>query len=522
MDKETLIAKARALESLDDLFNLLNEIKEDLVGDKAYPFTRKQFISLSKPQNVHRYLLFSIPKKSGGERPICAPYGNLKWFQICLNEIFKALYTPSPYAMGFTEGRSIVDNARMHTNQNYVFNIDLKDFFPSIKIQQVRKRLQLAPFNFNTNIAWKIAGFCTISSWLIDKESTPHFVLPQGAPTSPLLTNAVCDKLDRRLHGLAKRFGLHYSRYADDITFSSMHNVYQPDSEFRRELQRIITDQGFTINEKKTRLSHCSKRQEVTGLTVGAKINVTRKYVKDLRAILHIWEKYGLDAAYAAFYPRYKSEKCKLRYDKPEPDLVNVIAGKLCYLKMVKGENDPIYTKLHAQYLRLTEEPKATENCGKIHYIFTMSKAEFEKKLGVSITFDNRKQDNKPYGFFDFQDKRFIVAVSKNLDVNKLPDDVQISLTRTRKPYARITSSNEISKAMRIGYILHKPLHGFRPAEKQPTDNIAAEIQPAAIGLVNTHPELGLTDNLEINQSHNQETLLRRLVESDFDLSILP
>lgn len=520
MDKETLIAKARALESRNDLYNLLNEIKEDLVGDKAYPFTHRQFVCLSKPQSAHRYILFSIPKKSGGERPICAPCGNLKWFQLCLNEIFKALYTPSPYAMGFIEGRSIVDNARMHTNQNYVFNIDLKDFFPSITIQRVRQRLQLAPFNFNTNIAWTIAGFCTVCSWLIDINIASNFVLPQGAPTSPLLTNAICDKLDRRLHGLAKRFGLHYSRYADDITFSSMHNVYQPDSEFRRELQRIITDQGFTINEKKTRLSHCSHRQEVTGLTVGAKINVTRKYVKDLRAILHIWEKYGLDAAYATFYPRYKSEKYQLQHI--EVDLANVIAGKLCYLKMVKGENDPVYTKLHAQYLRLTEEPKATENFGNIHYIFTMTKAEFEKKLSVSITFYNRQQDNKPFGIFTFQDKSFIVAVSKNLDVDKLPDDVQISLTRTIDPYARKTSSNGASKPMRIGYILHKPLHGFRQAEKQPTGNVATEIQATVTDHANTHPTLGLTDNSGIIQSHNDETLLRRLVESDFDLSILP
>lgn len=88
-----------------------------------------------------------------------------------------------------------------------------------------------------------------------------------------------------------------------------MQNVYQDNSEFRKELERIITAQRFTINEKKIRLNHCSTRQEVTGLTVGTKINVSREYIKDIRAILQIWEKYGYNAAYATFYPRYKSEK---------------------------------------------------------------------------------------------------------------------------------------------------------------------------------------------------------------------
>ena len=292
MDKQYIIDKVRNLETRIDFLNLVNEIKADLLGNTCYPFTMKQLTILCNPKNENgRYKTFEIPKKSGGTRQICAPCGNLKWFQICINEILKVLYTPSPYAMGFVCGRSIVNNALMHTNQNYVFNVDLKDFFPSIDQARVWKRLQLAPFNFNSQIASIIAGFCSMLSIRnTDVNSfSKCFILPQGAPTSPLLTNAICDTLDRRLHGLAKRFGLHYSRYADDITFSSMHNVYQPESDFRKELGRIITEQRFVINPKKTRLNHCSKRQEVTGLTVGTKINVSRKYIKDLRAILHIW-----------------------------------------------------------------------------------------------------------------------------------------------------------------------------------------------------------------------------------------
>lgn len=534
MDKETLINKARALESRKDLFNLLNEIKADLLGDKSYPFTRKQFLLLCNPKNdKKRYYSFEIPKKSGGMRQICAPCGNLKWFQLCLNEIFKALYTPSPYAMGFTESRSIVDNARMHTNQNYVFNIDLQDFFPNIDQARVWKRLQLAPFNFNAKVAGVIAGFCAIKSVRYDENEAlaECFVLPQGAPTSPLLTNAICDTLDRRLHGLAKRFGLHYSRYADDITFSSMHNVYQSESEFRKELKRIISEQHFTINEKKTRLNHCSGRQEVTGLTVGAKINVARKYVKDVRAILHIWEKYGINAAFATFYPRYKSEKCQLH--RGEPNLVNVIFGKLCYLKMVKGENDPVYTKLFSQFKRLTSIDKPVAMPNDIDYLFTMPLIAFEKKLGCKLEYRTRTHDNKPYACFHFQERLFIVAVSKNLDINNLPGNVEISLTRMADtlPFyvAEGQSISEFNPTkIRVGYLLHKHYTGKKRRENIVTftsdesNDVSDNLREFVLGLAKQFPELQLRDDLGIIESQTESDMLSLLVDSNFDLSILP
>ena len=466
MDKQILIDKARKLETRKDFLNLMNEIKSDLLGNKNYPFTMKRLLILCNPKyNDKEYRLFEIPKKTGGVRKIYAPCGNLKWFQKCLYELFKALYTPSLYATGFTPGRSIVDNARMHTNQNYVFNVDLEDFFLNIDQPRVWKRLQLEPFNFNANIASIMAGLCSRLSFRI-YDFFP--TLPQGAPTSPLLANAICDTLDRRLHGLAKRFGLHYSRYADDITFSSMHNVYQLGSDFRKELERIISDQHFTINAKKTRLYHCSKRQEVTGLTVGTKINVPTKFVKDIRAILHIWEKYGYDAAYASLYPHYKSEKCQL--DRGVPNLVNIISGKLCYLKMIKGENDPVYTKLYAQFSQLSKDFKLPQTRPSIEYLLTMSKVDFEKKFGVKIEFKERVDNKRIYGCFYIQDKFFVVAVSKNLDINNLPENVQISLTRMLAPaeHFYIGSNNtdsqfprKIPLVTRVGYLLHNPLRGY-------------------------------------------------------------
>jgi hypothetical protein len=533
MEQQELIKKVHELQTPRNLLSLLNEIKADLLGNKSYPFTRKQFAILCNPnKDKGRYSTFYIPKKSGGQREICAPNGNLKWLQLCLNEIFKAVYVPSPYAMGFTLGRSIVDNARIHTNQHYVYNIDLKDFFPSIDQARLWKRLQLAPFNFNKKIASFIAGICCIKT-ICYQDELPFksaYVLPQGAPTSPLLTNAICDTLDRRLHGLARRFGLHYSRYADDITFSSMHNVYAPGGEFCKELSRIISDQHFCINEKKTRLQHCTQRQEVTGLTVGSKVNVSRKYVKDVRAILHIWEKYGMNAAYGVFYPRYISEKCQLH--RGEPNLENVISGKLCYLKMVKGDKDPVYVKLNTLFEKLTQATPAVQQRNKIEYLFSLPKSDFEKKLGVNIQFDRRKSDQKLYGHFTLDGRYFVVAVSQNLNMELMQNNVMVSLCRIATPMRRsdATKVGAICNTTKskIQYLLHKPHYG-QPNQQTNAyipNNVPESLREVVLQMAKTFPDLEFEDEYGIlNQEPKGKTsddILDKLVKSNFDLSKLP
>lgn len=301
-----------------------------------------------------------------------------------VNDIFKAVYTPSDYAMGFTEGRSVVTNANKHKGHNYVFNIDLKDFFPSIHQARVWKRLQLKPLLFKQPIANALAGLCSMKEKT--EEGNIRFVLPQGAPTSPIITNMICDNLDRRLAGLAKRFGVVYSRYADDITFSSMHNVYQTSGEFRKELKRIIESQGFTMNEAKTRLQKLGSRQEVTGIIVSDKLNVSQKYVRDIRNILYIWRKYGYDTAFNKFFLKYKEAKGHVK--KGNPDMVNVLDGKLMYLKMVKGEDDSVYKRLKGQFDALCnslhDDTKTTQQ--GITYVETLPVLEFERKNNTAIT----------------------------------------------------------------------------------------------------------------------------------------
>lgn len=350
----------------------------------------------------------------------------------CLNEVLKAVYTPSQYVMGFTEGRSVVTNAAMHKGANYVFNIDLKDFFPSIEQPRVWKRLQLQPFNFPVPVASAIAGLCSMKETreMLDGTKKDFYVLPQGAPTSPIITNMICDKLDHRLGGLARRFGLNYTRYADDITFSSMHNVFQENSDFRKELVRIISDQRFVINDKKTRLQKRGSRQEITGIIISDRLNVSQKYVRDIRNILYMWEKYGYSVAYAKFFPKYKEEKGHVK--KGNPDLVNVIDGKLMYLKTVKGEEDSVYKRLYAKFQNFVAQmrnPKKT-NDKHITYIETMPLLDFEKKIGTSVEIVIKPKDETGSGNTEKGKGRFayyLLAGTKQLiSINRYLSETDI------------------------------------------------------------------------------------------------
>lgn len=428
MDRTQIAQIASQMSTREDLLALLNLIKQDEIrelgfdADKFYPFTIKQLLYYCNPNHAfHRYRQFKIKKKSGDFRQITAPRNQS--FMILLqsvNEILKSIYTPSEYAMGLTENRSVVTNAAVHRGQNYVFNIDLKDFFPSVEQGRVMKRLTLTPFNFSPQIALVVSGLCSMrvkreqpietKQHNLDKQFM--YVLPQGAPTSPIITNMICDTLDRRLAGLAKRFGLRYTRYADDITFSSMHYVYSEKGEFRNELARIISTQGFVINEAKTRLQRLGSRQEVTGIIVSEKLNVTKKYVREIRSLLYIWDKYGYSAAMSRFYPKYKAEKGHVK--KGNPDLTNVLDGKLMYLKMVKGDNDPVYVRLYTKFQELVNRDTGSDktNSYGITYVETMPLVKFEKDKNTNITI-SQKEGNKRYATFELGEVHQIASINK-------------------------------------------------------------------------------------------------------------
>ncbi len=416
------------MKSREDLLNLLNNAKPMVYGEKAVPFELKQLTWYANPNlGKKRYTEFKIRKKSGSERTIHAPVRGLKSLQKVLSFVLQCVYEPHNAAMGFVRDKSIVDNAKIHVSSKYIYNIDLKDFFPSVDQARVWKCLQLKPFNLldgnfpkeefeninnphelkqedrnmsifsgsnllfpelnkklrfkrkdpvklsRTNIASLIASLCCTEIEVERKtesgewEKVKRNVLPQGAPTSPVITNIVCQRLDYLLSGVAKRFGLKYSRYADDITFSSMHNVYKPESDFLKELHRIIAEQGFHIKESKTRLQKDGYRKEVTGLLVNEKANVQQRYIKQLRMWLYYWERYGYERASGFFLQHYIADKGHVKNGKP--DMVNVISGKLDYLKMVKGADNESYLKLKARINKLIKPVIQESNYTKLEEV---------------------------------------------------------------------------------------------------------------------------------------------------------
>ena len=387
MTKQQIVEKVRKMETKKDLLRLLNTIKKEDLGENYHPFTMRLLNYYCNPNRdpKKRYKHFTIPKKSGGVRDIHAPVKGLKSMLTYLNVVFQAMYEPTEAAMGFVPGRSIADNASVHVGKYYVFNTDLKDFFPSIQQPRVWAVLQLKPFSLNKELASVIAGLCCM------QDANGDGVLPQGSPCSPILTNIICRQLDRRLTGLAKRFNLKYTRYADDITFSSDYNVFQDDSEFMTEFKRIIADQHFIFNDKKTRLQRSNERQEVTGLVVNEKVNVVREYVRDIRNLLYIWKRYGYEQAYAKFYPRYVSSKAYRPKNQGMPSMECVIEGKLLYLSMVMGEDSSVYNKLLVTFEELCPDRKKVVD-NNLTYEVSYRIDEFESLFNTQVTFKHKEK----------------------------------------------------------------------------------------------------------------------------------
>jgi len=337
------------LQSKKDLVKLLSDAKNMLYGEECKPVQLKALTYYANPTLCKkRYQTFTIKKKSGADRIINAPVKGLKSILRSLNFVLQCVYEPHEAATGFVLEKSIVDNAKKHVGHHYVLNMDLKDFFHTFDRNRVKMGFIYEPFNLNGDkepLAFLLASLCTHP---FEIEGEVKTVLPQGSPTSPTLTNILCKKLDRRLTGLANRFGATYTRYADDITFSSPHNIYT-DEEFNKELKRIIEeDQKLVINPKKTRLQKAGYRQEATGLIVNDKVNVRRRYVKQIRMWLYYWEMYGYEKAEQIFKRDYIADKGHVKNINAQ--LVNVLDGKLEFLKMVKGAEDGTYKGLKERF----------------------------------------------------------------------------------------------------------------------------------------------------------------------------
>lgn len=358
-DVEVIKEHFVGLQSDNDVANIL----EIPVGQLLY-------ILYSQGSN---YNSFTVAKKSGKKRIIDSPNNSIKILQNKVKPLIEAHYRVKKPVHGFVGGgKSIVTNAEQHKKKNYVLNIDLQDFFHSVNFGRVQGIFRNIPYKMGLPAATVLAQLCTHNGRL-----------PQGASTSPVLSNLAATSLDKKLVQIAKKFHLTYTRYADDLTFSSNkpfsnllveREVEENGNEKHRVgrlLEQVIKDAGFEISHNKTRLQHKSQRQEVTGLVVNEGVNVNRKFIRKTRAMINEWDKGLLEAEVRFIKQRYNVTDAEIKTSKLDGSIYKrAIYGNLSFIKMVKGEEHSPYLTLCKKVLELDNNPP--EFIKKLKGVFDM------------------------------------------------------------------------------------------------------------------------------------------------------
>ena len=259
------------------------------------------------------YQEFWMRKRSGGDRMISAPDKDLQAIQSTIySRILSSVTIVHPAAVGFRCGRSVVDNAAPHLGKRYVLKMDIHDFFGSIRSPRVRQTFK--KIGYPENVSKVLGALCCL-----------HRHLPQGAPTSPALSNIVGYEMDRKLAALAAEYGLTYTRYADDLTFSG--DVF-PKEQIISQVKRIIRDEKFEPNHKKTHFMNQSSRKIITGVSVasGVKLTIPKSKKREIRKNVYFILTKGL-----AEHQR--------RIGSHDPAYLKRLIGMLCYWRAIEPDN---------------------------------------------------------------------------------------------------------------------------------------------------------------------------------------
>ncbi|HZY79128.1 MAG TPA: reverse transcriptase family protein [Cyclobacteriaceae bacterium] len=259
-----------------------------------------RFLSFHRTvSRINHYKRFYIPKKTGGKRLISTPMPRLKTAQYWVLENILGKVPVKDTAHGFVTKRSIVTNATPHLKAEVVINIDMKDFFPSITYPRVKGVFQ--SLGYSEQVATIMALMCTEPQCdEIELDGITYYaagterLLPQGAPTSPAITNIICRKLDVRLNGVAKKLGFTYTRYADDLTFSASGEAVKSVKTLMGFIRKVVREENLTIHPDKIRILRKGACKEVTGIVVNDKLSIRAKDLDRFRALLYQIEKTGI------------------------------------------------------------------------------------------------------------------------------------------------------------------------------------------------------------------------------------
>ncbi|HLP78941.1 MAG TPA: reverse transcriptase family protein, partial [Candidatus Paceibacterota bacterium] len=266
--------------------------EDDLAGALGISLKELWFFAIHRERERQpHYITFSIPKRSGGKRLIMAPKRRLKLIQRRLLELLVEKLPLSEHAHAFRRGRSIRTGAEPHVGKRFVLKLDLKDFFPSVTFARVRGLL--IAFGYSYPVATTLGVLMTEAERQPVEVAGEVFHVPvgkrhcvQGAPTSPGVCNALLLRMDRRLSGFARKHGLNYTRYADDLSFSGEMDR-KAAGRFRSIVSRIVSEEGFVVNADKTKLMGQGNRQTVTGVVVNQTLGLSRQERRRLRAMAH-------------------------------------------------------------------------------------------------------------------------------------------------------------------------------------------------------------------------------------------
>ncbi len=357
-----------------------NELKNrnDLASILKVP--KNQFSYLLYKLDVNKqYEKFEIPKKSGGTRTIHSPNDRLKYIQKRLNEEIMIFLNDSNYPVskishGYEKKKSIRTNASVHVKKRYVLNIDIEDFFGSINFGRVRGF-------FNKNNFFKLPlEVSTIIAQICCKDG----VLPQGAPTSPIISNLIAHTLDYRISHLAKKYKMNYSRYVDDLTFSTNEKNFELSLDnFLSDFDSLLKNTGFVRNKKKTRLQYKRSRQAVTGVVVNEDLSIPNDFYKNTRAMLNEF---------------IKNENFFIN-DKDNLGSLNQLEGRLSYINYFEKKKN-------------IRNAKGKEVNKKNHTKFSTKEKEFKKFL----FFKNFIINDKPLIITEGKtDVLYLKAALKNL-----------------------------------------------------------------------------------------------------------
>lgn len=295
----------------------------------------------------YKYVSFDLIKKNGKIRTINAPTKSLKEIQHKLYEYLKTIYHARQSSYGFEPGKNNILNAKKHKKRKYILNIDLKDMFSQITANRIRGMLMSEPYMFDESVANAIS-----------KITCCRGILPQGAPTSPILSNMILKMLDTKLIKYSREYNLYYTRYADDLTFSANYDFshivfinYPETYDLTIRLKHIFESSNFIINNEKTRYYTFYRRQEVTGIVVNKKLNVAKERRKEIRLLLYLCERFGVESTAKKYFE--KNNKSLVSDAIITDKFAQILFGKINYLVNVKGDLDIIGIKFREQFNKI-------------------------------------------------------------------------------------------------------------------------------------------------------------------------